>query len=109
MGDVMEYGEKIIQQVWEHGRAVSDQDSNEWRQDQCGAWIRRGHYGHENSEFGWQIHSILPGETGAEHLRPFHYQNTFNVSNGQTHCHITADRIAVNPTAHIDQLSNKPV
>lgn len=109
MGNVVEYGENTIQQAWEHGRAMSDQDSNVWRQDQCGAWIRREHYGHESSEFGWKIHNILPGEMGEEHLRPFHNQNTFNSSSGQAHCHITADRTAVNPTAHIDQPSNKPV
>ena len=104
----MTYDEKTIQQVWDHGRALSDRDSNEWRQDQCGAWIKRESYGQDLSEFGWSIHSILPGSNDVENLRPFHHQNVCNGSSGNVKCHITADRTAVSPTAYIDHPHNKP-
>jgi hypothetical protein len=30
-------------------------------QDACGAWMRREHFGHEASEFGWKIERVAPG------------------------------------------------
>lgn len=105
----MAYSEKIIQQVWENGRASSDLDANEWRKDQCGAWIERDQYEHTHSDFGWKIHSILPDDTHVEYLRPFQHQNGFNVSSGQVQCHMQADRTEISPTAHISQPRNKPV
>lgn len=104
-----EYNEQIVQQVWEHGRAVSDRDSDEWRKDQCGAWIRRDAYNQMQSDFGWKIHSILPGNNSLDHLRPFHHQNSMFAPNGQVQCHMTADRTGVNPTAYINDPSNRPV
>lgn len=103
----MEYTEQVIQQVWEHGRAIGELDANEWRQDQCGAWIRRDQYEHTQSEYGWQIHSLSAGDVAPEHLRPFQHQNAVDGA-GQVQCHITADRTDIQPTAQIDQPHNKP-
>jgi len=34
-----------IQKVWEKGTVVAGYDSNQWRQDECRAWIGRQFYG----------------------------------------------------------------
>lgn len=105
----MEYSEQIIQQVWERGRAIPDLDAGMWRKDQCGAWMMREKYGHENSEYGWKIHSTVPGDNSIESLSPFHCQNEFNGASGEVQCHFTADRTDVQPTAKIDQPHNRQV
>lgn len=103
----MNYSEEIIQQIWEHGRGVSELDSSEWRQDQCGAWMKREMYGHTHSDFGWTIHSLSPGDSGVDNLRPFQCQNEVNGASGQVQCHVTADRNGLSPTQQIEQPRNK--
>ena len=49
---------KIIDAAWEHGRVMPEADAANWRQDACGAWIRRTQFGEEHSEFGWKIEQI---------------------------------------------------
>ena len=65
----------LIEAVWAHGRTLPEADSAEWRQDACGAWIRREHFGREDSDFGWKIEQIAAGAQSAENLRPFHWRN----------------------------------
>lgn len=104
----MNFSVQIIQQVWENGRAMPDQDSTVWRKDQCGAWMMRDGYEQEHSDYGWKIWSILPGDSGAlEHLRPFHHKNVFNGASGEAQCHVTADRTGLQSTDHIDHPLNK--
>lgn len=105
----MEFSDDIVQRVWERGRAIGERDPTEWRQDECGAWIRRGHYGSPSSEFGWKIDNVTPGgpADNPDHLRPFHRDNTFDRGAGRTHCRVTADRDGVPPTAAIDSPRNK--
>ena len=54
----MAFSEEMIQQVWERARVSADREPTVWREDQCGAWIRREHYGRADSEFGWKIESV---------------------------------------------------
>ena len=35
----MEFNNETVQGVWEKARATNDTDPNEWRKDECGAWI----------------------------------------------------------------------
>ena len=58
--EVMAYSEDLIQKVWEKARAMPDHDPTEWRQDECGAWLRRQAYRHEKSEHGWTIVNTSP-------------------------------------------------
>lgn len=39
----MSFSEDTIQKVWEKGRIVPNNDPNDWRKDQCEAWIGRKH------------------------------------------------------------------
>jgi hypothetical protein len=75
---------------------MPEADAATWRQDECGAWMLREHFGHEDSEFGWKIErvSIEAAGKGAR-LRPFHCRNEFDLANGRAHCAITADRTDV--------------
>ena len=57
----MVYSKEIADQVWENARAMPDKDPTEWRKDECGAWIKREHYGNNTSEFGWKIERVSPG------------------------------------------------
>jgi hypothetical protein len=92
----MKLTEEQIEQVWERGRVMPDADLSVWRQDACGAWMRRNHFGHENSEFGWKVENIAAGAPDSpENLRPFHCRNHFHAGNGKPHCHVTADRSGV--------------
>ncbi len=107
----MEFDGYIIQQVWEKCRATSDQDPTEWRKDECGAWVKRDHYGNEESEYGWKIANVSKGGPDElENLRPFHHANSFDIAVGRPKCHITADRSGVEqPTQHIDEPRNRSV
>ena len=83
----------LISVVWEHARAMPEFDPNQWRQDPCGAWIRRDQYMQRSSEFAWRILDIVadhPGEPDT--LRAFHVGNTFNVGHGRPVCRVRADQ-----------------
>lgn len=85
-----------IEDAWEHGRTVAEADPAVWRQDACGAWIRRDQFGREGSEFGWKIENIAGGPPGtAAVLRPFHCRNRFDAANRKPRCMMKADRASV--------------
>lgn len=86
----------LVNRVWEQARATPEFDPDEWRQDQCGAWIRRDQYDNAASEFGWRILDVVPDHPGdPETLRAFHTLNTFNVAQRRPVCRTRADRRAV--------------
>ena len=92
----MDWKMETIERVWEHGRAMPDADSSTWRQDACGAWIRRDQYGHQHSEFGWKIENVSAGVPDLpENLRPFHWRNHFNMAGHRPRCQVKADRADV--------------
>jgi hypothetical protein len=74
---------------------VAEADPAEWRQDACGAWIRRDQFGREGSEFGWKIENLAVGPGAAPVLRPFHLRNAFDPANRKPHCVVKADRAGV--------------
>jgi hypothetical protein len=86
--------ERIVDAVWEHGRVMPDADAASWRQDACGAWMMREHFGDADSPFGWKIEKVVPGGPG-DRLRPFNCANRFDIADGRPHCGITADRSLV--------------
>lgn len=103
----MTYSEEVIQAVWEKGRALPDLDPNEWRQDQCGAWMYREHYGNLNSEFGWKTLNVVPGgKEEPENLRPFHCQNSFDLEHRRPLCRVSADTSYIAPGQTVSQPRN---
>jgi hypothetical protein len=100
---------KTLDQVWEKGRAIGNQDQTVWRKDECGAWIRYDQYGSEVSDFGWKIASVSTGgSSGPADLRPFHWQNDFNRSTSVAVCRVKADREGVPSAAQLDSPRNAP-
>jgi hypothetical protein len=93
----MNFEQDQIEAAWEHGRTVAEADPAVWRQDACGAWIRRDQFGREGSEFGWKIENVAHGgpATTAPVFRPFHWRNGFDAANRKPHCTIKADRAGV--------------
>jgi hypothetical protein len=102
------YSDELIRKVWRRGRASGERTDDEWRQDECGAWMRRSQYGETNGEFGWKIERTSPGSASEpDNLRPFHVRNAYDIANQRAHCHVTADRTGLGATAHTEELRNR--
>lgn len=90
----MSFSEDAIQKVWEKVTVAPPNKSNEWRKDQCGAWIGRNHYGNRNSQYGWEIDHIKPESEGGgdelSNLRPLHWENNASKQAGRLNCVVTA-------------------
>lgn len=88
----MEFGNEIVERVWEKARIVPERDPSEWRKDECGAWIRRSSYGGNGSEFAWKIENVSPtGSDDLDNLRPFHRDNSLDRRTGEHYCRVKAD------------------
>lgn len=106
----MAFNEELIEQVWQKARTMVDRDPAKWRQDECGAWLSREAYQHEHSDYGWKIVNVsLGGADSIDNLRPLHWKNKFDYPSNKAHCHVTADREGLQPTAHVGQPVNKNV
>ncbi len=104
----MAYSDNLVQQVWEKARAYTEIDGGTWREDECGAWIRRDEYGRADSEFGWKIVNISAGGQGtAESLRPLHYRNDYDVANRRHTRRVVADRTGMPVFEHNFQPRNR--
>jgi hypothetical protein len=105
----MAFNDETIERVWEKARGMTELGPELWRLDECGAWIRRDHYGSEHSEFGWKIENVVPGGPDVlENLRPFHHANGFDRATGRARCHVKADRTGVPVMEHIREPRNRP-
>lgn len=73
-----------IMHVWDKATIVPNYDSNIWRQDFAGAWIRRDAYG-QRTKYGWEVDHLVPvskgGSDDLSNLAALHWQN--NVTKGQ--------------------------
>ncbi|MFO7593625.1 MAG: hypothetical protein R6X15_06235 [Pseudomonadota bacterium] len=106
----MGYSEELIQQVWEKARGMPDHDINEWRQDECGAWLHREAYEQEGSDYGWMIINTTPGGGDVvDNLRPLHINNSYDTANQKVMCRVTKDRTDLQPTASVNHPRNKGI
>lgn len=87
----MAWTQEMIQRVWEKGIPVNGQIPADWRKDQCGAWMSRGHFGDRNSQYGWEIDHIAPsGPDVLGNLRLLQWENNVGRSDGPLKCNVTA-------------------
>ena len=93
----MAFDAETIQAVWLKAVAVPGNDPASWRQDQCGAWIGRNHYGNRSSEYGWEIDHILPvskgGSDALSNLRPLQWENNASRQAERLVCKIKANGV----------------
>lgn len=106
----MTFSDDIIQAVWEKARGLPDTITDEWRQDQCGAWLHREQYNNAESEYGWKILSIVPDRSETiDTLQPFHYRNNFDIASAKPMCQVKADRADVAAGQLVDPPRNTTV
>jgi hypothetical protein len=83
---------------------------DQWREDECGAWIAREHYRDTGSNFGWMIVNVSAGGPDIlENLRPLHHRNSYNIGSQYAQCHVTADRTGLPPFEHSFEPRNRDV
>jgi 5-methylcytosine-specific restriction endonuclease McrA len=76
--------------VWQKAQSVLGYDSNVWRKDACGAWIKYDHYGDCNQSTGWEIDHIKPTSQGGSddisNLQPLQWENNRAKGDGPLKC-----------------------
>ena len=90
----MAFSEDIIQKVWNKGAIIPNNNPNDWRKDQCGAWIGRKFYGSRSSQYGWEVDHITPESDGGgeelSNLRPLQWVNNAEKQEGKLTCPVSA-------------------
>jgi hypothetical protein len=106
----MSYSRDLVQQVWEKARAYTEISPDAWREDECGAWMRREDYGRTDTEFGWRVVNVSAGGADTlENLRPFHHRNGYDVGGRRHLRHVTADRTGMAVFEHNFEPKNREV
>ncbi len=82
----------VVTQVWAKATYVDPtNETNGFRKDACGAWIRLQDYGNRDSAWGWEIDHISPGGPDIlSNLRPLHWKNNCAKSDGRLSCAVRA-------------------
>jgi hypothetical protein len=84
-----------IEAVWRKGRVVSGYDGRVYRQDACGAWMKRDEYG-QTTRYGWEVDHIRPVAAGGtdhlSNLQPLYWENNRHKADNWPHwtCKVAA-------------------
>ena len=99
---VMPFNEKLIRDVWAKGQVVGNNNPDEYRKDECGAWMYFSHYSNRKSQYGWEIDHIEfvdhVASKDLNNLRPLQWQNNTCKGSGELACIITAHKENNGPT-----------
>lgn len=108
----MKYTEDLIWKIWAKAEIFAGNDPVFWRKDICGAWILRGDYKNQDSEYGWVIDKIKSidkdNEDDISNLYPMHWENTNKDPDGNIICKITSAGIHNNMNSKNYDSQNMP-
>ena len=75
----------FLEMAWQKARIIEGFDPDLFRQDACGAWIRKDLYGDIENMFGWGVDYIYPKSLGGtlipENIRALNYHNIISKGN----------------------------
>jgi hypothetical protein len=88
----MDYTQDIILKVWQKGIIDEYNVPNDFRKDNCGAWIERIEYENINSPYGWHIDKKDKDLNAQDitNLYPMHYKNNCRNQDGTIVCKVTS-------------------
>lgn len=70
--------------AWEKARKIEGYDSDLFRKDACGAWIKKTEYGNRENAYGWEVDHIYPKSKGggdeADNIRALQHENNASKS-----------------------------
>ena len=72
------FNQATIDAVWQKAQVVPSHDSDDYRKDCCGAWIKKSSYG-TTGDYGWEVDHMKPAAKGGtddtSNFQPLHWKN----------------------------------
>lgn len=89
--------EEEKKKIWVKGTVCPPNSPDEWRKDQCGAWMNWYQYGNRQNEYGWEIDHVKPDSKGGPDIvsnaRPLQWKNNSSRQSGRLTCPVKANGI----------------